>query len=287
MTYAAAFRPPAPPPPREGGRGQRRDVVAKPGDLRRLAPRRTAASPYQAGPPRPSRSDARVHPDSILAVRLFVPTHSGCMTRPRLEKNRRPTRRAAGSCGRLASGLETRPLQGGGSCRDACSSAPSSWRPPSAGFAGTRSARAQDWTDYLHWPYVPPQVPGNGFEYNAAVRRLVPVPPRAADRAADPGAVLPELLRRQPHPRDPATPTAVTTGTRRNSTRAITSSSTCSDRIARTARPRVPRVHRKSCGTRRCPPGRGHSPLDSITIKTDRPAPPAVCAVRVRSFGSR
>ena len=29
------------------------------------------------------------------------------------------------------------------------------------------SARAQDWTDYLHWPYVPPQVPGNGFQYNA------------------------------------------------------------------------------------------------------------------------
>ena len=31
---------------------------------------------------------------------------------------------------------------------------------------GTGSAKAQDWTDYLHWPYVPPQVPGNGFEYN-------------------------------------------------------------------------------------------------------------------------
>jgi hypothetical protein len=28
------------------------------------------------------------------------------------------------------------------------------------------SARAQNWTDYLHWPYTPPQVPGNGFEYN-------------------------------------------------------------------------------------------------------------------------
>lgn len=35
------------------------------------------------------------------------------------------------------------------------------------GFAGARSAQAQDWTDYLHWPYVPPQVPGNGFEYRA------------------------------------------------------------------------------------------------------------------------
>ena len=28
-------------------------------------------------------------------------------------------------------------------------------------------ARAQDWTDYLHWPYVPPQVPGNGFQVNS------------------------------------------------------------------------------------------------------------------------
>ena len=27
------------------------------------------------------------------------------------------------------------------------------------------SAKAQDWTDYLHWPYTPPQVPGNGFQY--------------------------------------------------------------------------------------------------------------------------
>ncbi len=35
------------------------------------------------------------------------------------------------------------------------------------GFVGGGSARAQDWTDYLHWPYTPPQVPGNGFEYNS------------------------------------------------------------------------------------------------------------------------
>jgi hypothetical protein len=36
-----------------------------------------------------------------------------------------------------------------------------------AGASGARSAQAQDWTDYLHWPYVPPQVPGNGFEYRS------------------------------------------------------------------------------------------------------------------------
>ena len=34
------------------------------------------------------------------------------------------------------------------------------------GLGGLNSAQAQDWTDYLHWPYVPPQVPGNGFDYN-------------------------------------------------------------------------------------------------------------------------
>jgi hypothetical protein len=34
------------------------------------------------------------------------------------------------------------------------------------GFGGTANVHAQDWTDFLHWPYVPPQVPGNGFEYN-------------------------------------------------------------------------------------------------------------------------
>ena len=33
------------------------------------------------------------------------------------------------------------------------------------GLTGLNSAQAQDWSDYLHWPYVPPQVPGNGFEY--------------------------------------------------------------------------------------------------------------------------
>ncbi|HEV3121430.1 MAG TPA: hypothetical protein VGY53_05985 [Isosphaeraceae bacterium] len=36
-----------------------------------------------------------------------------------------------------------------------------------AGICGVGSARAQDWTDYLHWPYVPPQVPGTGFEYRS------------------------------------------------------------------------------------------------------------------------
>jgi hypothetical protein len=35
------------------------------------------------------------------------------------------------------------------------------------GFAGVNSAKAQDYTDYLHWPYTPPQVPGNGLEYKA------------------------------------------------------------------------------------------------------------------------
>lgn len=34
-------------------------------------------------------------------------------------------------------------------------------------FSGAGTAQAQDWTDYLHWPYVPPQVPGNGFEYRS------------------------------------------------------------------------------------------------------------------------
>ncbi|RUL88490.1 hypothetical protein [Tautonia sociabilis] len=27
-------------------------------------------------------------------------------------------------------------------------------------------ARAQDWTTFYHWPYVPPQVPGNGVQSN-------------------------------------------------------------------------------------------------------------------------
>ena len=35
------------------------------------------------------------------------------------------------------------------------------------GIGGVGSSQAQDWGDYLHWPYVPPQVPGNGFEYRS------------------------------------------------------------------------------------------------------------------------
>ena len=36
-----------------------------------------------------------------------------------------------------------------------------------AALSGTGTAKAQDWTDYLHWPYVPPQNPGNGFQYQS------------------------------------------------------------------------------------------------------------------------
>jgi hypothetical protein len=35
------------------------------------------------------------------------------------------------------------------------------------GLAGAGSARAEEWSDYLHWPYVPPQYPGVGSQYNA------------------------------------------------------------------------------------------------------------------------
>ena len=27
------------------------------------------------------------------------------------------------------------------------------------------AARAEDWDDYMHWPYKAPQNPGNGFQY--------------------------------------------------------------------------------------------------------------------------
>ncbi len=40
------------------------------------------------------------------------------------------------------------------------------------GSAGAGSAKAQDWTDYLHWPYVPPQVPGNGFQQSPLYDRF-------------------------------------------------------------------------------------------------------------------
>ncbi len=33
------------------------------------------------------------------------------------------------------------------------------------GLGSFSSARAQNFNDYLYWPYVPPQTPGNGFDY--------------------------------------------------------------------------------------------------------------------------
>ena len=33
------------------------------------------------------------------------------------------------------------------------------------GVTSVNSAKAQDWNDYLHWPYSPPQTPGNGQNY--------------------------------------------------------------------------------------------------------------------------
>ncbi|WP_435022257.1 hypothetical protein TA3x_002821 [Tundrisphaera sp. TA3] len=33
------------------------------------------------------------------------------------------------------------------------------------GLSGLSSAKAQDWGDYMHWPYIPPQSASNGFNY--------------------------------------------------------------------------------------------------------------------------
>lgn len=32
-------------------------------------------------------------------------------------------------------------------------------------LSAASSVKAQDWGDYLHWPYVPPQNAANGFNY--------------------------------------------------------------------------------------------------------------------------
>ena len=151
------------------------------------------------------------------------------------------------------------------------------------GFAGVGTAKAQDWTDYLHWPYVPPQIPGNGFEYNAALRQVLPLSPRAADRPADPGPLLPQLLRRLPRPRHSATRTAGTTGTRRSSTRATTSSSTSSE-LGRSPDPRLAwdarRARRVAAGPFVDLPATGSRPRPSryrpgAGRSGNRPRPPA------------
>ncbi len=72
------------------------------------------------------------------------------------------------------------------------------------GFAGSGSAKAQDWTDYLHWPYTPPTVPGNGFQYNPLYDNYYLYPREMRDRSANSGSLLPQLLRREPEVGDAA-----------------------------------------------------------------------------------
>ena len=103
-----------------------------------------------------------------------------------------------------------------------------------AALAGVRrrrdGARPRTGPTTCTGPTSRPKSPATGSEYNVALRQVLRLSPRAADRAPDPGPVLPQLLRRQAHPRASAIRTAGTTGTRRSSTRATTSSSTSSDR---------------------------------------------------------
>ena len=95
---------------------------------------------------------------------------------------------------------------------------------------GVKSARAQDWGDYLHWPYVPPQVPGNGFEYNGLYDGWYRYPREQR--------IVPQI--QGPYYRNEyaaasdlsgsfAIPPDGTSGTRRSSTRATTPSWTCSE----------------------------------------------------------
>ena len=97
------------------------------------------------------------------------------------------------------------------------------------GLEGASRPRAQDWTDYLHWPYVPPQVPGNGFEYNGLYDGWYLYPREQR--------IVPQI--QGPYYRNfyggyrvlgcPPPARLATTGTRRSSTRATTSSSTSSE----------------------------------------------------------
>ncbi len=43
-------------------------------------------------------------------------------------------------------------------------------------FVGVCPAKAQDWDDYLHWPYVPPQTQGNGSQYNGLYDKFYTYP---------------------------------------------------------------------------------------------------------------
>ena len=90
-------------------------------------------------------------------------------------------------------------------------------------FGGVKSAQAQDWTDYLHWPYVPPQVPGNGFEYNGLYDGWYRYPREQRIVPQIQGPYTATITAVIASSGSSAIPMAGTTGTRRAGTRATTS----------------------------------------------------------------
>ena len=175
--YSAALRPPCAAPPLEGGRGQRRDVgPQRPAPARAASARAAAASDRQrpANPARAVRpSSSRRSAAGLPAVDRGPRPASRPRPRnraPRPKKNPRdPARpRIAWHIARCSEPVPYTEVD-----RVACHPCSRRWSwPGPCSVSAVRSAQAQDWTDYLHWPYVPPQVPGNGFEYQPLYDRF-------------------------------------------------------------------------------------------------------------------
>ena len=119
---------------------------------------------------RPARASCDTT-DSGESLRLSPPSLSresdaSVITRPsRIARKSRIRRRARQLCGILATVWERVPYTEV-YCASLLMAQMSALTLALFACGGVKSAQAQDWTDYLHWPYVPPQVPGNGFEYN-------------------------------------------------------------------------------------------------------------------------
>ena len=221
MRKAAAFRPPRlacppspasrgfSPPPRACLFGLSRRGPGRRGELRRHRDEGRRPDARRDSPPHRRPIAARVRPAPVRDERRARSSSagksgtsrrigaSGITSPSRAKKNPRDSRARLESCGMFSLVWEWLPYME----VERVARLSDQGADPGPGAPRLRRGElgaGQDWTDYLHWPYVPPSSSGQRVRVQRALRRLVSLSPRTANRSSDPGPLLPKLLRRIP-----------------------------------------------------------------------------------------